>query len=88
MGILWLDDLAWRNGKLNVNPSAVEERGIKDLTSEARREAKKHNEGPATAELMQRVAQAYRILFTRALKGVYVWIPDDATRAHLIASLP
>ncbi len=88
VGILWLDDLAWRNGKLNVNPSAVEERGIKDLTSEARREAKKHNEGPATAELMQRVAQAYRILFTRALKGVYVWIPDDATRAHLIASLP
>jgi DUF2075 family protein len=88
VGILWLDDLIWKSGRLNVNPAAVEERGVQALTTQARQEARAGRDGPATAELMQRVAQAYRILFTRALKGVYVWVPDNATRAHLIESLP
>ena len=44
-------------------------------------------DGPATSQLLQRVTQTYRILFTRALKGVYVWVPDAETRAHLASSI-
>jgi uncharacterized protein len=86
IGILWLDDLLWRNGRWQVNPDAVKERGIKNLTAAARREIRAARPGRATAGLLERVAQAYRILFTRALKGVYVWIPDEGTRAHVVAS--
>jgi DUF2075 family protein len=87
VGILWLDDLSWRDGRWRVNPTAVEERGIKAVTAAAGREQRTGRDGSATAELLERVAQAYRILFTRALKGVYVWIPDAVTRAHVLASL-
>lgn len=85
IGILWLNDLLWTDSGWRVDPAAVEERGIKDLASAARRE--KSPRGPATSELLDRVFQAYRILFTRALKGVYVWVPHEGTREHLIASL-
>lgn len=88
VGILWLNDLVWREGQWRVDPHIVEERGIKNLIAASRREAKKNKIGPATTELLSRIAQAYRILFTRALKGVYVWVPDKITRAHLSASLP
>jgi DUF2075 family protein len=87
VGVLWLNDLAWSNGRMRVNPEAVEERGIKHLAAEARREVRKRKEGRAVAELFLRVTQAYRIVFTRALKGVYVWIPDKETREHVLASL-
>jgi DUF2075 family protein len=83
VGILWLNDLVWAGGQWRVDPSAVEERGVKDLTAAARREVRRGEEAHACAALLERVAQAYRILFTRALRGVYVWIPDAGTRAHM-----
>lgn len=82
VGILWLNDLRYRNGRMEVDPHAVEETGIRDLYLKARREERP---GPATAALLERVCQAYRILFTRALKGVYAWVPDDETLAYLQA---
>jgi hypothetical protein len=33
------------------------------------------------------VAQAYRVLLTRALRGAFLWIPDDETRNYVEASL-
>lgn len=87
IGILWLNDLAWRGHRWRVDPNAVEETGFMDLVRAARREAQRGAEGPATAQLLQRVTQAYRVLFTRALKGVYVWAPDAETRAHLAAAI-
>jgi DUF2075 family protein len=87
VGILWLNDLVWRADKWQVDAAAVAERGIKDLAVAARSESRKGDQGPASVELLERVAQAYRILFTRALKGIYVWIPDPLTRAHVVASL-
>ena len=74
--------------KWRVNPFAVEERGVMSLVMAARDAAKmKKNDGAATVELLERVKQAYRILFTRALKGVYLWIPDPITRAYVNDSL-
>lgn len=87
VGILWLDDLVWRGSRWKVNPDVIEESGFEGLTNEARREAKMAQGGQATLELSGRAAQAYRILFTRALKGAYVWIPDAETRGHMLASL-
>jgi len=88
VGILWLNDLVWDGGKWRVNPFAVEERGVMSLVMAARDAAKiKKMDGAATVELLERVKQAYRILFTRALKGVYLWIPDPITRAYLSDSL-
>jgi DUF2075 family protein len=87
VGILWLNDLLWNVKEWRVNPCAVEERGIMNLVRKAREETKANQEGAATAELLERVAQAYRILFTRALKGVYVWVVDPATRAYLRDSI-
>ncbi len=81
VGILWLNDLVWRDDDWQINTAAVYERGIAQLARSARRE--KTQNGAATRELLHRTLQAYRILFTRALKGLYVWIPDDETRQYL-----
>jgi DUF2075 family protein len=87
VGILWLNDLAWRGHRWRVDANAVEETGFMALVTAARHEARRNAEGPATTQLLQRVSQAYRILLTRALKGVYVWVPDAETRAHLATAI-
>jgi DUF2075 family protein len=87
VGILWLNDLVRREHRWQVDPMAVEETGFMPLVTAARNEAHRGAEGPATAQLLQRVTQAYRVLFTRALKGVYVWVPDTETRAHLASAI-
>jgi len=87
VGVVWLDDLMWTTSGLMVDPEKVEERGMSRLASAARKEARKGVVGPAIDELSTRVAQAYRILLTRPLKGAYVWIPDSKTRDHLVSSL-
>jgi uncharacterized protein len=87
IGILWLNDLAWDGTKWKVNPFAVEESGVQALIRAARDEAKRNETGKATLDLLERVSQAYRIIFTRALKGVYVWAPDVLTRNYLLESI-
>jgi hypothetical protein len=85
VGILWLNDLLWRGNHWGINLDAVHESGISNLVERARRE---HGEnGEATTEVLQRTVQAYRILFTRALKGAYVWIADRETRQYITESL-
>ena len=87
VGIAWLDDLLWRNGRWMVNAAAVEETGVMDLVRRARREQSASNQGSASYELLERVAQAYRILLTRGLKGAFLWVPDPETREHIRLSL-
>ena len=85
VGVLWLDDLRWRDGNWLVNLEAVHERGIANLVDRARAEGEPS--GPATDEVLQRTLQAYRILLTRALKGLYLWIPDSQTQDHVRISI-
>ncbi len=85
VGVMWLDDLVWREGAWTVNHGSVHEGGILNVLRRSRREA--FDDGPETRELLQRIAQAYRIVFTRPLKGAYVWIPDAETRQYVEASL-
>lgn len=84
VGIAWLDDLMWRRGHWHINLQAVHESGNSTLVRKAKRERK--SDGPATREVLERTLQAYRILFTRALKGIYVWISDTETRKYLEGS--
>jgi DUF2075 family protein len=85
VGILWLDDLIWRDSHWEVNTGSVHESGIMNAVRRARRE--ETPEGPAHRELLERVGQAYRILLTRPLKGAYLWVPDSATRRYIQRSM-
>jgi hypothetical protein len=87
LGILWLNDLVWREGKWEINLDAMKETGLMQLLARARLERKAGGAGPANLALLRKTAQAYRILLTRALQGVYMWIPDDETREHVASSL-
>lgn len=46
-------------------------------------EARNGHQGPEYGELLRRTQQAYRILLTRAMKGIYVWFEDDETRNYV-----
>lgn len=84
VGVIWLEDLKWTASGWKVQPKFVHESGLANLASAARQESPS---GPITAALRESVAQAYRILFSRALKGAYVWVPDEDTRRYLLDSL-
>jgi hypothetical protein len=84
IGVLWLEDFVWRRDQWRLNLEHVHESGVSRLVTLARGEPQG---GPATEKLLQQVAKAYRILLTRALKGVFVWVKDDETRRHLESSL-
>lgn len=85
VGILWLEDFVWRNDKWIANHESVHEGGILSVLRRSRDEASP--DGRETRELLQRIAQAYRILLTRSLKGAYLWVPDEKTRQYLLDSL-
>lgn len=91
LGVLWPEDLVRRNGRWHVDVKYVKESGLNGLIGPARKELKSKKYGgeygPKTQELIQRIWQAYRILFTRGLKGIYVWIKDEETRKHVRESL-
>jgi DUF2075 family protein len=84
IGLLWLGDLTWRKGTWQVWPNEVHETGVRGILQRAKRE--KDPFGPNHQALLQRVQQAYRILLTRAIKGVYLWFEDAETREYVTRS--
>jgi DUF2075 family protein len=87
LGLIWLEDLVWRDDDWHINLASVHETGLAQLIKRARKEEKEGGGHTAIKDLQRKVAQAYRILLTRALEGTYVWIPDEQTRTHVRASL-
>lgn len=85
VGILWLNDLVWRDGCWVVNKDYVFETGVKKQLSRAKKE--KIANGPEHQKLIKAIVQSYRILMTRAMKGVYVWIEDEETREYVKSSI-
>lgn len=81
VGILWMSDLVWRRDRWCVDPEHVHESGLINTARRARRESTDVIE--ARNILLQSVKQAYRILLTRALRGVYLWVEDAETRDYL-----
>jgi hypothetical protein len=87
LGLLWLNDLVWRSNRWVVQLDNVHESGISVLVRQAKREGSIAPVGPRGVNVLEKVRQAYRILLTRAIKGMFVWIPDDETREHVRHSL-
>lgn len=85
VGILWMSDLVWRTDRWRVDPMHVHESGLINTARRARREC--GAEGKEHKLLLRSVQQAYRILLTRALHGVYLWIEDEETRNYFKQAL-
>lgn len=85
LGVLWLSDLVRRGDRWYFDPGHIHESGLRFSLAAAKRE-KKHD-GPGTRALLRRLQQAYRILLSRALHGVYVWFEDEETRRYVESRL-
>lgn len=87
VGLLWFSDLIFKEEyqRWFANPIHVHETGFSTLTSRAKRE--KALDGPDHLNLLEAVAQCYRILLTRPIRGVYIWFENSATRKHIESSL-
>lgn len=78
LGVLWLDDLVWRGNKWSIQLNSVHETAIKNTCNKARR-----GDNKALQSVEEKIKLGYRILLTRALKGVYLFIRDDETRSYI-----
>lgn len=87
LGLLWLDDLVWRNGRWVAPLKNVHESGIGVMVKQARKEGPVAPVGPRGVNVIEKLRQAYRILLTRSIRGMFVWIPDEETRKHVTESL-
>ncbi len=83
VGILWFSDLVIdpANCRWLVDPNHVHETGFKNLTSRAHNE--REPDGLHHKNLLTAVAQCYRILLTRPIRGVYLWFEDPSTRRYI-----
>lgn len=87
VGLIWLDDLVWRDDRWVVQVANVHESGVRLIKTRALHEGAIAPAGPNGRILLEKVAQAYRILLSRAIRGLYVWASDRETRQHLLESL-
>lgn len=104
IGVLWLDDILWRDGKWVVNYDRAEEtanncsrgsaqkelekyrvrKGIKRSEAKKMRMAPLFDENTPMANVFaNNLILSYRILLTRAVKGVSLYIRDKETREHV-----
>ena len=81
VGVLWLSDLKWSASGWKIDPAHVFERGISRTISKAKAET--NSDGPAHAALLRAILEAYRIILTRPMKGLFLWFEDSVTRSHL-----
>jgi DUF2075 family protein len=89
IGLLWLEDLVWREDCWVVQSAYVKETAFSSTLAAARKAyTSRTKAGDAALSdkevvLREKVIKGYRILLTRALKGVYLWVKDEETRAYL-----
>jgi DUF2075 family protein len=84
VGVLWLRDLTYRGDQWRGDPAHVYETGLSRTLGLV---TQQRGDGPARAALRDALAQAYRILLTRGIRGAYVWFEDKDTRSHVEACL-
>jgi len=85
IGLLWHSDLVWRGDRWQVQLDHVHESGLSRHLSRARKE--NDPDGPEHMALVEKVVQGYRILLTRARRGIYFWFEDEETKERLTACL-
>jgi DUF2075 family protein len=77
LGVIWGADLLWR-GKWTVDLSRVHESAWKKTLAAARK-----GNPEAIDRTITLLKRAYRILLSRAVRGVFVWFEDEQTRRHV-----
>jgi hypothetical protein len=75
LGVLWLKDLVWRSGRWHVDVKEVFDTAL-PLSLRQARDGK-------SGLLDIRIKRAYRILLSRAIRGLYVWCEDPETQDQL-----
>ncbi len=83
VGLLWLGDLVWR-GRWEARLEHVHESGW-PKTKKAARVGGPGSDGEQ--RLVRRLQRGYRILLSRAIRGLYIWFEDDETRAYIESCL-
>lgn len=84
VGLLWLSDLVWRRDRWRVQLEHVHESAWPKTVRQARLAM---SFGGIPSALLERLARGYRILLTRALRGIHIWVEDEETRQHLAGLL-
>jgi hypothetical protein len=83
VGVLWGPDLVWRSDRWMADPRLVFGTDMPSLRKSASDEKGLGGKGPAMRKLVRALAGAYRILLTRGMRSVRVWIEDPETRAYV-----
>lgn len=87
IGLLWLSDLVRRGDQWVVNLEHCHESAWRKTRSEASKERERGQPSEANARLCERLQRGYRILLSRAIRGMHVWFEDAETRAYVESSL-
>jgi hypothetical protein len=82
LGVLWLSDLVWRDDRWVAQVDHVHDSALPRTKKAAKGEGK-NRKGADTTELIKRLQRGYRILLSRAIHGIYLWVEDEETRLHL-----
>lgn len=85
VGLLWFSDLVWRGDEWRIQLEHIHESGLSRHLGRAKKE--RDTEGPEHLALLEKVIQGYRILLTRARRGVYLWFEDPETRERVSSCL-
>jgi len=82
LGVLWMSDLVRRGDRWVAQEDHIFETAW-PRTMKAARDNADSLEHPSVLRLLHRLARGYRILLSRAIHGVYVWVEDEETRHYL-----
>jgi DUF2075 family protein len=87
LGLLWLSDLVRRGDCWQHQLPHIHETAWKKTIAAAKTKSKNPPKPDAVEKLDHRLKRGYRILLSRAVRGVYVWAEDDETRSYLRSCL-
>ena len=76
IGLLWLDDLVYRNGRWEIKLNNVSETALSSTLADAKSTGN-------SDKLLHKIIQGYRILLTRSIKGTFIYCHDKETSEFL-----
>jgi hypothetical protein len=87
LGLLWLGDLVRRGNEWQHQLPHIHESAWKKTIAAAKKKGRRMPAPEAIDKLVHRLKRGYRILLSRAVRGVYVWAEDAETRDYLRSRL-
>lgn len=88
LGVLWCKDFVRRGNQWVFQLEHIHETAWKQTLAAAKRDRLEVGPTPAKDELLRRLRIVYRILLSRAITGIYLWVEDDETRSFVLSQLP